>query len=83
MFTDFMEVLHLALAELIKCRGGIGPWFDEFQAQVMHELKNPLTEGVGMPDEIQATEIAIRMTNAVFDGIKSDFDCESSGWRHR
>src|SRR5215471_986777 len=51
MLTGFMQVTHLALVELIRCRGGIGPWFDEFQAKVIHELRNPLTEDVGMSDE--------------------------------
>jgi|307.fasta_scaffold291056_1 hypothetical protein len=79
MLTGFMEVTHLALVELIKSRGGIGPWFDEFQAKVIRELKNPLTEGVGMSDEVQLTDVTIHMTNVVFAGVKSDFDGECSG----
>ncbi len=79
MLTGFMEVTHLALVELIECRGGIGPWLDEFQTKAIHELKNPITEGVGMSDEVQLTDATIHMINAVFDGVRKDFDSKSSG----
>jgi len=82
MLTGFMQVTHLALVELIRCRGGIGPWFDEFQAKVIHELRNPLTEDVGMSDESQFTDVTVDMTNTVFDGAREDSINESSGSRH-
>jgi hypothetical protein len=78
VLTGFMEVTHLALVELIKSRGGVGPWLDEFQAKVIGELKNPITEGVGMSDEVKLTDVTIHMTNTVFDGVRQDFDSESS-----
>ncbi len=78
MLTGFMEVTHITLVELIECRGGVGPWLDDLQAKAIHELKNPVTEGVGMSDEVQLTDATIHMINAVFDGVRKDFDGDSS-----
>jgi hypothetical protein len=52
MLIGFMQVTHLALIELIKSRVGIGPWFYEFKAKVVAELKTPIGDGVGIADEI-------------------------------
>ena len=79
MLTGLMQVIHLTLVELIESRGRTGAWFDEFQAEIVRELKNPATESVGMSDEVQLTDVTIRMTNAVFDGVREDFDGECCG----
>ena len=73
-----MQISHLALIELIKSRGGIGPWLDDFQAKVVEELKNPAAWSVGMGDEIEFTDAMIRLAKTVFDGARKDFDSESS-----
>jgi len=72
-----MQVSHLALIELIKSRGGIGPWLDDFQTKVVEELKNPKAEGVGMSDEFEYSDAMIHLANTVFDGARKDFDSES------
>src|SRR5215475_7638101 len=74
IFTGFIEILHLALVELIKCRGGVGPWFDEFQANVIREVKYPLADGVKASDEIQLTYVATHMAKLAFEGAREDFD---------
>jgi hypothetical protein len=72
MLTRFMQVTHLALIELIKSRGGIGPWSYEFKAKVVPELKNRIGDGGGMADEIDFTEATIHLTNTVVDGVRKD-----------
>ena len=72
-----MQITHLAIVELIESRGGIGPWLYEFQAKVVEELKNPMTEDVAMADEIEVTDATIHLANTVFDGARNDFHSES------
>jgi hypothetical protein len=79
LWISAAKVAELSLAELIKCRGGTGPWLDDLQAKAIRGLKNSITEGVGISDEVQMFDAAIFLANAIFNTARKDFDGDAAG----
>jgi hypothetical protein len=79
LYISAATVAELSLAELIRSRGGTGPWLDDLQAKTIRRLKNSVTEGIGISDEIQVLDAAIFLVNAIFDAARKDFDGDTAG----
>jgi hypothetical protein len=60
------------------CRGGLGSWLDDFEAHTIRELKQTVTEGFGMTEEIQLIDAAILVAQMTFALARARFDGNTS-----
>jgi hypothetical protein len=62
----------IALKEVVRVHGGIGPWFDELQHRAVTAIKNTSTSGMSMEQETQAIGDAVRVVEKIFGDVRSE-----------
>ena len=66
MAATMMNALFDAIDQLAKLHGGLGPWFEEFEARSIKNAKNNRVDGLAMTHEADALQFGTDAITWVF-----------------
>jgi hypothetical protein len=72
-WVTLFVVFEMLTLELIKARGGPGPWLDELRARLIVETKNIDHWSLRIEEEPKLVGRAVRLVNGVIDGAIEKF----------
>jgi hypothetical protein len=73
MLLVTQDALRRTLIELTHLKGENGlRWLSEFEAQLVRDAKDTVTEGVAMEDEVAQIDGAIQYLQFLFDGARRE-----------
>jgi hypothetical protein len=72
LFLATRKIARILLKDLVRARGGIGPWFDELQQRLVGGVKNTVVSGIPIEQEVHVVGIAVGMVEKIFDDARSE-----------
>ncbi|PWJ81473.1 hypothetical protein C7441_1104 [Pseudaminobacter salicylatoxidans] len=68
-----LHALRTVIEEMVEQRGGIGPWYDELEQELIRDAKGTIAEGVPIETEAGALKLGIDVLQMTLDVVRHKF----------
>lgn len=68
-----ITALRSVIEKMVEQRGGIGPWYDELEKELIRDAKGTISEGLSIETEAGALKLGVDVLQMTLDIVRHKF----------